>query len=112
MNERIEGLLKIVRESFIDINNTLNEIRTTFVFKDFGDNLPTIEQYGDEHSICLLYDEVKELPIEYASAMMDKIGFISPVCFNPIVYNKIMNCEYDAKDVANLQLIFKNTIFK
>ena len=50
MKERIEGLLKIVRESFIGINNTLNEIRTTFVLKDFGDKLPTVEQYGDGYS--------------------------------------------------------------
>lgn len=36
----------------------LNEIRNTFVFKDFKGNLPTVEQDGD--AIYLLDDKKKK----------------------------------------------------
>lgn len=112
MNERIEGLLKIVRESFIGINNTLKEIEDAFVFKDFEDKPPTVEQYGDGYSIYLLYDNDRELPVEYAAVIMDKIGYISPICFVPVICSKIMKDEYKEKDLLTLQELCKNIVIK
>ena len=112
MNERIEGLLKIVRESFIGINKTLKEIEDSFVFKDFDDNLPTVEQYGDGYSIYLLDDNDRELPIEYAAVIMDKIGYISPICFVPNICSKIMKDEYKEKDLLDIQELCKRILNK
>lgn len=69
----------------------LNEIRNTFVFKDFKGNSPTVEQDGD--AIYLLDDKKRKLPIEYASVIMDKIGHITPLCFDIAVYYKIVTGE-------------------
>lgn len=56
MKEKIDKLVSKVRDNFSIINKTLKEIEDTFVFKDFEDELPTVEQYGDGYSIYLLDD--------------------------------------------------------
>lgn len=112
MKEKIDKLVSKVRENFSIINQTLKEIENTFVFKDFEDELPTVEQYGDGYSIYLLDDNESELPIEYAAVIMEKIGYITPECFEPIICSKIMRGEYKEKDLLNLQEICKNIVIK
>lgn len=81
----------------------MKEIEASFVFKDFEDKRPTVEQYGDGYSIYLLDDNEDELPVEYAAVIMEKIGYITPACFEPIICSKIMRGEYKEKDLINLQ---------
>ena len=71
--ERKDKLVSKVRKNFSVINKTLKEIEESFVFKDFEDNLPTVEQYGDGYSIYLLDDDECELPVEYAAVIMDEL---------------------------------------
>ncbi len=103
MKEKIEKLVNKVRENFSIINET---------FKDFEDKLPTVEQYGDGYSIYLLDDNERELPIEYAAVIMEKIGYITPACFVPMICSKIMRDEYKEKDLLTLQEIWKNLLIK
>lgn len=110
MKEKIDKLVNEVRAEFSSIHKTLKEIGDTFVFKDFEDNLPTVEQYGDGYSIYLLDDNERELPIEYAAVIMEKIGYISPICFVPVVCSKIMRDEYKEKDLLTLQELCKNIV--
>lgn len=110
--ERIDNLVNKVRNNFSIINKTLKEIEDTFVFKDFEDNLPTVEQYGDGYSIYLLDENETELPVEYAAVIMDKIGYITPECFEPIICSKIMRDEYKEKDLLTLQELCKNIVIK
>jgi hypothetical protein len=109
MKEKIDKLVSKVRDNFSIINKTLKEIEDTFVFKDFEDELPTVEQYGDGYSIYLLDDNERELPIEYAAVIMDTIGYITPVCFVPIICSKIMRGEYKEKDLLTLQELCKKS---
>ena len=108
MKEKIENLVNEVRKNFSIINKTLKEIEDSFVFKGFEDNLPTVEQYGDGYSIYLLDDNERELPVEYAAVIMEKIGYISPICFVPVVCSKIMRGEYKEKDLLRIQSICKS----
>ncbi len=103
MKEKIDNLVNKVRYNFSIINKTLKEIEETFVFKDFEDKLPTVEQYSDGYSIYLLDDNESELPVEYAAVIMEKIGYITPECFEPVICSKIMRGEYKEKDLLNLQ---------
>lgn len=112
MKEKIDKLVSKVRDNFSIINKTLKEIEDTFVFKDFEDELPTVEQYGDGYSIYLLDDNERELPIEYAAVIMDTIGYITPVCFVSIICSKIMRGEYKEKDLLTLQELCKNLLIK
>lgn len=112
MKEKIDKLVSKVRDNFSIINKTLKEIEDTFVFKDFEDKLPTVEQYGDGYSIYLLDDNERELPIEYAAVIMDKIGYITPACFVPMICSKIMRDEYKEKDLLTLQELCKNIVIK
>lgn len=112
MKEKIDKLVNEVRKNFSIINRTLKEIEDTFVFKDFEDNLPTVEQYGEGYSIYLLDDNERELPIEYAAVIMDKIGYITPACFVPVICSKIMRDEYKEKDLLTLQELCKNIVIK
>lgn len=112
MKEKIDKLVSKVRDNFSIINKTLKEIEDTFVFKDFEDELPTVEQYGDGYSIYLLDDNERELPIEYAAVIMDKIGYITPACFVPMICSKIMRDEYKEKDLLTLQELCKNIVIK
>jgi hypothetical protein len=112
MKEKIDRLVNKVRENFSIVNKTLKEIEDTFVFKDFEDKLPTVEQYGDGYSIYLLDDNDRELPIEYAAVIMDKIGYITPACFVPMICSKIMRDEYKEKDLLTLQELCKNIVIK
>lgn len=112
MKEKIDKLVSKVRDNFSIINKTLKEIEDTFVFKDFEDELPTVEQYGDGYSIYLLDDNERELPIEYAAVIMEKIGYITPACFEPIICSKIMRGEYKEKDLLTLQELCKNLLIK
>jgi hypothetical protein len=112
MKEKIDRLVNKVRENFSIVNKTLKEIEDTFVFKDFEDKLPTVEQYGDGYSIYLLDDNERELPIEYAAVIMDKIGYITPACFVPMICSKIMRDEYKEKDLLTLQELCKNIVIK
>ena len=89
MKEKIDKLVSKVRDNFSIINKTLKEIEDTFVFKDFEDELPTVEQYGDGYSIYLLDDNERELPIEYAAVIMDTIGYITHIfCTNYFYFSK------------------------
>ena len=45
-SERIEGLVGVVRTHFSGVIKALKEIRDTFVFKYFEEELPTVEQDG------------------------------------------------------------------
>ena len=112
MKEKIDKLVNEVRKNFSIINKTLKEMEESFVFKGFEDNLPTIEQYSDGYSIYLLDDNEDELPVEYAAVIMEKIGYITPACFKPIICSKIMRGEYKEKDLLNLQKICKNIVIK
>lgn len=112
MKEKIDKLINKVRVDFSSIHKTLKEMEDTFVFKDFEDKLPTVEQYGDGYSIYLLDDNERELPVEYAAVIMDKIGYISPICFVPVVCSKIMRDEYKEKDILRLQEVCKNMLIK
>lgn len=112
MKEKIDRLVNKVRENFSIVNKTLKEIEDTFVFKDFEDKLPTVEQYGNGYSIYLLDDNDRELPIEYAAVIMDKIGYITPACFVPMICSKIMRDEYKEKDLLTLQELCKNIVIK
>ena len=51
MKEKIDNLVNKVRVEFSSIHKILKEIEDTFVFKDFEDKRPTVEQYGDGYSI-------------------------------------------------------------
>lgn len=93
MKEKIENLVNEVRKNFSIINKTLKEIEVSFVFKGFEDNLPTVEQYSDGYSIYLLDENETELPVEYAAVIMDKIGYITPECFDSTICRRIMNDE-------------------
>ena len=112
MKEKIDKLVSKVRENFSIVNQTLKEIEESLVFKYFEDELPTVEQYGDGYSIYLLDDNERELPIEYAAVIMDKIGYITPVCFVPVICSKIMRGEYKEKDLLTLQELCKNIVIK
>lgn len=112
MKEKIDKLVNEVRKNFSIINKTLKEMEESFVFKGFEDNLPTVEQYSDGYSIYLLDENETELPVEYAAVIMDKIGYISPICFVPVVCSKIMRDEYKEKDVLRLQEVCKNMLIK
>lgn len=112
MKEKIDKLVSKVRENFSIVNQTLKEIEESLVFKDFEDELPTVEQYGDGYSIYLLDDNERELPIEYAAVIMDKIGYITPACFVPVICIKIMRGEYKEKDLLTLQELCKNIVIK
>jgi hypothetical protein len=112
MKEKIDKLVSKVRENFSIVNQTLKEIEESLVFKDFEDELPTVEQYGDGYSIYLLDDNERELPIEYAAVIMDKIGYITPACFVPVICSKIMKGEYKEKDLLTLQELCKNIVIK
>ncbi len=109
-SERIEGLVGVVRAHFSGVIKALKEIRDTFVFKYFEEALPTVEQDGEGYAIYLLDDENRELPIEHAVIIMDKIGFISPQCFDSDICRKIISGEYNEKDLLNLQEIWKNLL--
>lgn len=100
----------LTQQNFLNIymEKGLDEIRNTFVFKDFKGNSPTVEQDGD--AIYLLDDKKRKLPIEYASVIMDKIGHITPLCFDIAVYYKIVTGEYKEKDLLNIQMICNNTV--
>lgn len=112
MKEKIDKLINKVRVDFSSIHKTLKEMEDTFVFKDFEDKLPTVEQYGDGYSIYLLDDNERELPIEYAAVIMEKIGYITPACFEPIICSKIMRGEYKEKDLLNFQEFCKHLLIK
>lgn len=112
MKEKIDNLVNKVRDNFSIINKTLKEIEESFIFKDFEDNSPTVEQYSDGYSIYLLDDNESELPVEYAAVIMEKIGYITPECFEPVICSKIMKDEYKEKDLLNLKEICKNLLIK
>lgn len=112
MKEKIDKLVSKVRDNFSIINKTLKEMEESFVFKGFEDNLPTVEQYSDGYSIYLLDENETELPIEYAAVIMDKIGYITPACFVPMICSKIMRDEYKEKDLLTLQELCKNIVIK
>lgn len=109
MKERIDKLVSKVRKNFSVINKTLKEIEESFVFKDFEDELPTVEQYSDGYSIYLLDGNETELPVEYAAVIMDEIGYITPACFVPAICSKIMRGEYKEKDLLKLQEILEKS---
>lgn len=111
-SERIEGLVGVVRTHFSGVIKALKEIKDTFVFKYFEEELPTVEQDGEGYAIYLLDDENRELPIEHAVIIMDKIGFISPQCFDSDICRKIISGEYNEKDLINLQEIWKKLLIK
>lgn len=111
-SERIEGLVGVVRTHFSGVIKALKEIRDTFIFKYFEEELPTVEQDGEGYAIYLLDDENRELPIEHAVIIMDKIGFISPQCFDSDICRKIISGEYNEKDLINLQEIWKKLLIK
>ena len=111
-NKKIEELVNIIRTHFTGINKALNEIRNNFVFKEFEEEFPTIKQDGDGYAIYLLDEDGNELPIEYASVIMDKIGCITPMCFNQTFCSKIMRGEYNRKDTLEFQRIFKDVEYQ
>lgn len=112
MKEKIDKLVNEVRKNFSIINKTLKEMEESFIFKGFEDNLPTVEQYSDGYSIYLLDDNDRELAVEYAAVIMDKIGYITPECFVPVICSKIMRGEYKEKDLLTLQELLKNIVIK
>ena len=112
MKEKIDKLVNEVRKNFSIINKTLKEMEESFVFKGSEDNLPTVEQYSDGYSIYLLDENETELPVEYAAVIMDKIGYITPECFEPIICSKIMRGEYKEKDLLTLQKLCKLLLIK
>ncbi len=84
-----------VRENFSVINKTKRNWKY-FCFQRFKDNLPTAEQYGDAIQFTIRWWWERELPIEYAAVIMDKIGCITQYVLNH--YSEVKLCEAKAKE--------------